>query len=78
MVATDAIKHALASGEPRRMAAWRGPSRLVIAIAFATTEDVSIQPATMRGDPCSLPPPLRTARTLVTLSNELSNTLRAR
>lgn len=36
VVATDSIKHGLASGQPRVVASWRGPTRLASAIIFAT------------------------------------------
>ena len=40
VVATDSIKHALASGEPRLQASWRGPTRLAVAIVFATITNI--------------------------------------
>lgn len=40
VVATDAIKHSLASGQPRSVAAWLGPTKLATAIIFATITNI--------------------------------------
>jgi multidrug efflux pump subunit AcrB len=40
VVATDAIKHSLGSGQPRVVAAWLGPTKLATAIIFATITNV--------------------------------------
>jgi multidrug efflux pump subunit AcrB len=40
VVATDAIKHSLASGQPRIVAAWLGPTKLATAIIFATITNI--------------------------------------
>src|SRR5215813_11082083 len=41
VVAGDAIKHALASGHPRIIAAWLGPTRLARAILYATITNIA-------------------------------------
>lgn len=40
VVATDAIKHGLSTGQSRLVAAWRGPTKLAMAIIFATITNV--------------------------------------
>jgi multidrug efflux pump len=40
VVATDAIKHSLAGGQPRAIAAWLGPTKLASAIIFATITNI--------------------------------------
>jgi len=40
VVATDAIKHSLAGGQPRAVAAWLGPTKLATAIIFATITNI--------------------------------------
>ena len=40
VVAGDAIKRELDAGEPRRLAAWLGPTRLATAIMFATVTNI--------------------------------------
>jgi multidrug efflux pump subunit AcrB len=40
VVATDAIKNSLASGQPRSIAAWLGPTKLASAIIFATITNI--------------------------------------
>jgi len=52
VVAGDSIKVALSKGLPRRTAAWKGPTKLFKAIAFATLTNVAayIPLATIPGD----------------------------
>jgi multidrug efflux pump subunit AcrB len=40
VVAGDAIQHELDAGQPRRVAAWLGPTRLARAILFATVTNI--------------------------------------
>jgi multidrug efflux pump subunit AcrB len=40
VVAGDAIKNALGQGLPRAVAAWLGPTRLIVAIIFATITNI--------------------------------------
>lgn len=41
VVAGDAIKHSLNTGQPARVAAWLGPTRLEVAILFATLTNIA-------------------------------------
>jgi len=41
VVAGDAIKRELAAGQPRSMAAWRGPEKLSKAILYATITNIA-------------------------------------
>lgn len=41
VVAGDAIKHALAAGHPRPVAAWLGPTKLAKAIMYATVTNIA-------------------------------------
>ena len=41
VVAGDAIKHSLNAGHPPRIAAWLGPTRLEVAILFATLTNIA-------------------------------------
>jgi multidrug efflux pump subunit AcrB len=41
VVAGDAIKHSLNTGQPARIAAWLGPTRLATAILFATLTNIA-------------------------------------
>lgn len=41
VVAGDAIKHSLAAGQPRTVASWLGPTKLAVAILYATVTNIA-------------------------------------